>query len=250
MTGLDKFIRHKAKLHSQEVDIVRRDLNGTPFDLAITNGRTGVWSERFHEIEPELIEWFTGLGPEHCLWDIGASIGHFSNYAALAQKCQVVAFEPEHQNFSILALNHYLNREALGGRLTPLNVALAPQAGLMPLFIELYGAGEHTKSVTKTLGRYSIPILQLPLDQVLAMDVMRPTHIKIDVDGAEEIVMAAVEPLLTEIQSLFIELPVEQINPMSERLLGFGLKLESTWDVVRMSGGHYDNIKNLIYRRT
>src|ERR1700744_4323948 len=88
-------------------------VRGIVIRFAVSNPRLRVWAERFEEIEPELLDLIDGM-PEHTVfYDLGASIGLFSLYAALQRQARVYAFEAEAQNYATLELNHFLNRAAL-----------------------------------------------------------------------------------------------------------------------------------------
>lgn len=249
MTDLTLYENVQVNLHSETIDVIRRTLPNGVFDLAATNGRLRVWSERFPEIEPEFLNWIKLLQEDDCLWDIGASIGHFACYTAITQRAQIVAFEPEHQNFATLSLNHYLNQASIGEKLIPLNFSVGPEQKLWEMSIRLYGAGEHTKSVTPDSQAYSINAVQLTLESILDLGIPAPTYIKIDVDGAEDIVLEGLEPLLGALKGLFIELPLSKIDETEQFLQTYGLTKVAAFEVIRMSGGTYPDIRNVTFER-
>ncbi|WP_161939615.1 FkbM family methyltransferase [Paramesorhizobium deserti] len=237
-------------LHSEKVTVFRREVNGQNFDLAVTNGRTKVWAERFFEIEPELLNWFTNLNSDDVLWDLGASIGHFAIYACLLTHCKVIAFDPDPQNFSILNLNQFLNREQLNGRFTALNFGIAPETRIADMSMRLFGAGEHTKRVHAVEGEiFRQKIALLNVTDVTASRIPPPTAVKIDVDGSEEIVLAALTGMFAGINRVFIEVPASRIEYFCEFFRHHGLTLLENHDVVRLSGGYYPQIRNLVFER-
>ena len=55
--------------------------------------------------QPATIEWIDGFQPGSVFWDVGASIGVFSLYAALGTDTKVIAFEPAAVNYYLLSAN-------------------------------------------------------------------------------------------------------------------------------------------------
>ncbi|QTN30434.1 hypothetical protein HZ993_12125 [Rhodoferax sp. AJA081-3] len=63
-----------------------------------------LWMATGHEhIEPELLNWIDAMPPRSVMYDIGASNGIFSVYAA-AKGVDVYAFEPDPSNYFLLSL--------------------------------------------------------------------------------------------------------------------------------------------------
>lgn len=62
-----------------------------------------------HGYESEVLDYIDSLTPGSVFCDLGASIGHFSLYAA-ARGLRTYAFEPDPRNFSALAANARANR--------------------------------------------------------------------------------------------------------------------------------------------
>jgi len=60
--------------------------------------------------QPATIAWIDSFEPGSIFWDIGASVGVFSVYAALATDTRVVAFEPAAVNYYLLSANCEANK--------------------------------------------------------------------------------------------------------------------------------------------
>lgn len=250
MNAQDKFTEKKVNLHSEAVSVIEREVSKKPFLLAMPNGRCRVWAERFFEIEPEFISFTENLKENDILWDIGCSISHFAIYATLVSGCKTYGFEPEAQNFSISNLNHYLNHEYLKGRYTPLNFGVSTSSSLQTMNIRLFGAGEHTKTLSDIDNKtYSTKVLMMSLEDTLDLGIEKPTVLKIDVDGSEKIVVEAIEPILDTVRLVFIELNKKDIPHFTAIFEKHGFSLKEEHSVVKMSGGLYEDILNLVFVR-
>ncbi len=143
--------------------------------------------------EPDTIAWLNGLGATDTLWDVGANVGVFSLYAAVARGTRVMAFEPSAANFYVLTRNVQLN--GLSAEITPYCLAISERTGLGVINLDSaelgaamsqFGqAGDRSRysnaraSLTHGMAGVSID------DLVERFGTPPPTAIKIDVDGLE-----------------------------------------------------------------
>jgi FkbM family methyltransferase len=178
-----------------------------------------VWRARtFFIEEPQTVEWLDGLGPEDVLWDVGANVGLFSLYAAKFRGCEVVAFEPESQNYALLLENIALN--GAGQRCLPACVALAERSGFGLLKVPyITKSGAYNLFVGRDADGGQVPesiraARQAAADEVrevrqlvcgFSLDALvyehgfrPPTHLKIDVDGIEPDIVAGASTLLRD----------------------------------------------------
>ena len=142
------------------------------------------------EKEPYTVSWLErSLGANDVFYDIGANIGSYALIGAAAspESVQVIAFEPSYDNFSALCANIVLND--LSSRIVPLPVILGSTTTLALFRYRRLGAGiaQHD-----SIGRepweavYEQPMLSYRLDDIIEQfGLPHPTHIKLDVDGAE-----------------------------------------------------------------
>jgi FkbM family methyltransferase len=236
-------------------------VRGIVIRFAVSNPRLRVWAERFAEIEPELLDMIDEM-PEHAIFfDLGASIGLFSLYAALRRRARVYAFEPEAQNYATLELNHFLNRRAITEPLNTFNVAIAEAAGVGRIHARTYGAGEHVKILDKAETQdtkeafepaHVQTVLKMRLDELIGeFGLPQPNVMKIDVDGAEAAVLAGASKTLRNplLNTVFIELTDRTQAAEAEALLQHGFRLAAKVPVTRLRGGFYPDLFNCIFRR-
>ncbi len=126
------------------------------------------------------------LGPDSNFIDIGANVGIYSLLAAKAG-ARVLAIEPQPVVFARLAFN--IAAGGMGDRVTAVQGAVADRNGVLEIVIDEKNLG-HSGADTKGGGRITVPcrpLLALMDDHGIARaDVM-----KIDVEGAEDIILSA-----------------------------------------------------------
>ena len=203
----------------------------------------------FREEEPETIEWLDSIKEDECLWDVGANVGMYSIYASVFQKCRVVAFEPEAQNFSILMHNIDLNYMA--DQIIPVMSAVAGQSGIGQLKVPYFTKGGAFNQFTASSaveesiyqprqGNYELTqyVYSSSLDDYMNQtNFPSPTHIKIDVDGIESKIVDGAANFLKQptLRSVLIELnenvPADKEVKKIIESAGFSFKSKkSNWD--------------------
>ena len=183
--------------------------------------------------EPWTVEWIEQMPEGAVLYDVGANVGA---YSLLAGKLghRVVAFEPHPWNYARLVENIALNE--LGEMVTPFPLALADRMGMQILHLRNVASGS-TASTTNRLSKEDshLPVLGGTLDRFLEDYhgwLPCPTHVKIDVDGSEKLVLQGMLGLIEGGVSLMVEVaddPQETFD-MKALLEGFGYDLRGRWD--------------------
>lgn len=173
-------------------------------------------------IEPEMLDYIDTLKKGTIFYDIGASNGIFSIYA-LQKGLNVHSFEPEIQNFSLLGINSYLNKNTKYKH-KMFNIAISDENKLSNMYIAKFEAGGHMKILGKAqkIGEdeefepdFIQNILTYTLDNFIEQfKLEKPESIKIDVDGAELSVINGAKKTLKDstLKSIFIELEDANIN--------------------------------------
>lgn len=200
--------------------VPRRDVHsrGLQFTLPADNWITYYRWKTYNDKEPETLDWLDGLRPDDVLFDVGANIGLYSLYAARRHpSMRIASFEPEYSNLHLLRDNVAENKVAAQVTIYP--IALGDENRLSYLHVQdLHpGAalhtvsGEATLSATRTdqpvLGREGI--VQMTIDAFVEQSALRPTCMKVDVDGNEVQVLTGGRRTLADprFRSLLIELP-------------------------------------------
>lgn len=197
------------------------------------------YADNLHSIEPETLDWIDSFDKNSVFYDVGASGGIFSLYAAIKRNCHIIAFEPEAQNFAILEKNHYLNQSLFCNPFMTFNLALGDHKEISKLFIFRYEAGAAMKILDKPIKRLEETpfkpahvqyVIQERLDDFVSnYNLPCPNYIKIDVDGSEKKIIEGSQNLLRNknIRSILVE--IEEKNNYLRTLedikkLGFIIK--------------------------
>ena len=173
--------------------------------------------------ERPLIHWLqTNLRPSDVLWDIGANIGAVTLVAA--RHCQrVVAFEPERRALDLLT--RHVNANGMSN-VTVVPRALADTTGTAVLYqgpANNLGMGSLTPHVTNgdhQAVTASVPTLKAD-DFVREHPGLRPTILKLDVEGAEDLVLSGATELLHSdtLRAVVFEDRVTHGQPASRRIV-------------------------------
>lgn len=165
--------------------------------------------------EPVTIEWLRAMPEGAVLADIGANVGMYTVFAALARSARVVAFEPESRNYAVLNENLRLNK--LADRVMALCAGLSDRRGVERLYLSEVNAGSSCHSLGEAVGfdlkpraaAFEQGTVALRFDDLVAAgDIPAPDYVKIDVDGFEHRVIRGMEQTLRGggVKSLLVEL--------------------------------------------
>ncbi|MEC5217586.1 FkbM family methyltransferase [Actimicrobium sp. GrIS 1.19] len=207
-------------------------------------------------IESELLDFIDAIPDDDVYFDIGASNGIFSLYAAATAK-KVVCFEPEVANFSLLNYNTYLNHAAHKHAVSNFNIAISDKMELGTVYVEKFEAGGHLKIVDNPVQRsdksfapdYKQAVLKYTLDDFLKLTgIASPNYVKIDVDGSEEQVLRGMSGVLKSpgLRKIFIELEEtgERYSACEKILADAGFHIQS-----RKRVQNYFGLDNIVFSR-
>jgi FkbM family methyltransferase len=182
----------------------RIDYEGTEIRIGVTTRAEMTSRLRPVAKEPWTVAWLErNARPGGVLYDVGANVGGYSLIAA-ALGMRVVAFEPGYANYAALCDNVVLNERT--AEIIPLPTVLADHTGLDVFGYRDVAAGvaEHRLGGAGT----TLPVLTYRLDDLVdQLDLPAATLLKLDVDGAEEAVLAGAPQVLagTGLRSVLVE---------------------------------------------
>ncbi len=209
---------------------------GLSFKLVSDNWITKYRTRTFNSKEPEMLDWIDENVKDHdILFDVGANIGIYSIYAALRNpKLCIYAFEPEYSNLNQLKQNIINN--GLQASIVPFSIALGANTGLSYLHIQDTTAGSalHTISsqpLKTTHAGHEVVwkegVASFTIDDFCEMEGVKPTIIKIDVDGNETEILNGGKKTFNnkDLRSILIEVDRKQTQ-CEDILKSYGFYLD------------------------
>jgi FkbM family methyltransferase len=127
--------------------------------------------------------------------DVGANIGGYSIRAA--KYCKVYAIEPLPRNYKILKINEKLNNV----KINSFNIAAGNKNGKVKLY---YEPGAWGLPSLKHIQKEFIEVEMKPLDEIINEESI--DLIKIDVEGAEDLVLEGARDCLKRTKMVIIEI--------------------------------------------
>ena len=224
-------------------------------DLALWRART------LFTKEPETIEWIDGFAEGDVFWDIGANVGIYALYAAAHRNIRVLAFEPAAGNYFLL--NRSIELNGLDERVQAYCVAFSDSKRVHALHMqttELGGALSSFGEAIDTFGKPFVPgfrqgMTGYAIDTFIGeFDPPFPNHIKIDVDGIEDRIIAGAAKTLADarLRSLSIELDSARERETGAVIAAIeqgGLRLAARRQSEMAAGGEYRTVFNYQFRR-
>lgn len=229
--------RHYAALVENMYARAHAEYDGITFDIS---SALALWRAQTHRTkEPQTIAWIDTFAPGEVLFDIGANVGVFSLYAARHRDAAVYAFEPSPLNFSTLCRNVALNK--LSDNVSPFCVAMSDKTVIDQLHMSSLAVGAAHTGFKTPLNEFGKPIavvhrqasLGFSMDDFIRIfNLPAPHHIKIDVDGAEAVVVKGMHNILRDprLKTVMIELPCRVGDQLPSLLQDF---IEAGFAVVR-----------------
>ena len=196
-----------------------------------------------YEKEPETIAWIDSWASDKIIFiDIGANIGVFSMYAAHKHKSsKVYSIEPVFMNYCALQRNRELNNFE---NVYPLNIAISNVNSIQKLSItddRVGNSGAQILAITdKQINISSMKteaVLVYTLDDLIRIHgLSSPTHIKIDVDGIESLILDGMGGILSSptLKSVLIEFnSLSEFEIWEKRLGNYSMVLDHSYDDIK-----------------
>lgn len=204
--------------------------------------------------EPWTVEWLDRhVRPGDVVFDVGANVGAYALIAAhrTGEHGRVVAFEPGYASYAHLCDNIVLN--GFARTIVPIPLPIADRTALGTFsYHRLYpGHARHGIEAARPQADAAAPIyeqtaLLMSLDDLAQRFALPwPRLLKIDVDGAELMVLRGARTLLarTELEHVLLEIELHNSDAVVELLAAAGLTLQQrhqrTYDDGRLADYWY-----------
>jgi FkbM family methyltransferase len=241
-----RFSKRIFDFYGRILPIPQQLVRGVPIKVIMPLNQVGVYNtfKDWEEREPEVLDWIDRFAEGCIFFDIGASFGTETLYAALKPRGpeKIVAFDLSLESSFNLAYNININNIH---NVDQYYLALSNKFGLQSY--------RDTAQYYFVKGRdkydwVSYNTISISLDKFISMTQIFPDYIKIDVDGAEEnVVMGMTETLQNpKLRSVAIEVS-DQSEPAIANLFknsGFVVEFERIWVDEKGAG-----FKNIIFTR-
>ena len=195
--------------------------------------------------EPGTVDWIESwFKAGDVFYDIGANVGSYSliTHGFLKGQARIYAFEPGFLSYAQLCKN--INLNGASPAIVPLQVALSDQTSLLDFHYQNLKTGGAHHARGDPLNHkgerfepvFTVPTLSYSLDDLVGQfGLLRPNHIKMDVDGIEFKILQGGEQTLGHpgLRSILLETNEEPENSehFDELLEGKGLPLHSKRDL-------------------
>jgi len=220
-------------------------VRGVPIKIILPLNQVGVYNtcKSWENREPEVLDWIDGFEKGCVFFDVGASFGTETLYAALKNEGpkKIVSFDLDLESSFNLGYNISLNNIS---NVEQYFLALSDKSNLtsyvcVTQYLYIEGRNKYDNVTYKTLS--------ISMDQFINMTHIFPDYIKIDVDGAEEsIILGMTETVQNKkLRSVVIEVSDKSEPAISNffHKAGFRIELERAF---KTEGTNY---KNIIFTR-
>ena len=231
----------KTQVSKRIFDFFRRVLptpkttvRGVPIKIILPLNQVGVYNtyKDWEKREPEVLDWIDGFEKGCVFFDIGASFGTETLYAALKRNGpeKIVAFDLSLEASFNLAYNISLNNIE---KVDQYVMALSDKSKLIR-FSEpsnYYYVGHENNDKYDFL---SFKTMSISLDDFVKLTDLSPDYIKIDVDGPEQSVISGMAEMVKNkrLKSVVVEVSDTSELPITKffQEAGFSIVLERRWE--------------------
>jgi len=194
--------------------ITVRDASNTKlFDIYNYGETCRARAYSFSYKEPETIDWINSFEKGDSLLDVGANIGIYSLYAS-SLGVKTYCIEPDSQNFALLNMNIFIN--GLDSHVQAYSVALNDKQGYSKLNLMSMEWGGALSSFCIQADQFQRTFTPQyaqgcygdTMDSFVSKVCPRISHVKIDVDGNENLILrGGINTLrLSSLKSVLVEL--------------------------------------------
>jgi FkbM family methyltransferase len=213
----------------------------------------------FFTKEPDTLVWIDSFKEKSVFFDIVANIGLYSCYAAKNKESDTYAFEPSYFNLELLSKNIFVNNLASAVKIVPIPLSSKKRIDEFKMSNTEWGGALSTFGEKKTFDGSNLKLvfkhttMSITLDECISFfNLPQPDHIKLDVDGIEDLILIGATKTLIKTKSVLIEINENlKVNmEKCEQLLkdsGFKFLRKTTLDY--NDDGSFKNCYNYIWLR-
>lgn len=196
--------------------------------------------------QTEISPWIESFVSGDVFWDVGANVGAYSLYAATRPGVTVLSFEPEASNYYVLARN--IAKNNLWDKITAYPFAIAEKTAFSVLssFHGAIGGSKHAFGDTADSWEEDDAVVMRQGMVAFSIDELveqygfaKPNHLKVDVDGIEEMILQGAENTLKDPALKTIHIEVQKYKPEAESKIysllqsaGFQLSVENQVNLI------------------
>jgi FkbM family methyltransferase len=217
------FIFRGLILYREQVRYLKKiKFNDASFVMDVESIKTLFHATSAETKEPQTIDWINDfIKTEDTVYDIGANVGVYSLYIAAKHgpNVQVLSFEPEALNFAQLNRNIYSNN--FGDNITAYCFAISAFTEIGKLNLEQWRIGgtvhqfnrvkNHLENIFTPAHKQGVLGVSLD-DLVYVYGLPKPNHIKIDVDGLEDLVIQGSKNILKDVDLKTVHMEITDVN--------------------------------------
>jgi FkbM family methyltransferase len=225
--------------------IPQATVRGVPIKIILPLNQVGVYNtfKDWEKREPEVLDWIDGFEKGCTFFDVGASFGTETLYAALKKRGpkKIISFDLDLESSFNLAYNITLNNIT---NVDQYFLALSDEFNFniyncVTQYYYIEGRKQYDNVTYNTIA--------MSMDKFIDMTHIFPDYIKIDVDGAEESIVSGMTGTVQneKLRSVAIEVSDKSEPAISNffHQAGFRIEFERTF---KTEGAHY---KNIIFAR-
>jgi FkbM family methyltransferase len=225
-------------------------INGIRTVMSVTSYRDAVEIKHVYETERFVIEEILReLKPNDVFWDVGANLGFYSLITANILGVVVEAFEPHPTTVRRFKKNVEMNKKS---NIKVLNLALSNIEGRARFDpIELHSS-DGWAHLTSEITSGTIEVETSSGDNLINKGVaLSPDIVKIDVEGAELLVVNGMRNALANCRALFCEVhpTITRYGSSAEDLKNTLEEMGFTLEIQNRRGGTYHLKANRIHKR-
>ena len=220
-------------------------VRGVPIKIILPLNQVGVYNtfKNWEKREPEVLDWIDGFEQGCIFFDVGASFGTETLYAALKKEGpkKIIAFDLALESSFNLAYNIVLNN------ITNVEQYFLAFSDGLNLFPYKCVTQYHYVNGRNKYDNVTYNAISISIDQFINMTNIFPDYIKIDVDGAEESIIAGMRETVqnNKLRSVVIEVSSESEQTILNFFHQAGFGIESERSLTTDGTGY----KNIIFAR-